>query len=137
MVDKLTAAQRSVNMSRIRSEGMKPELIVRRAAHALGYRFRLHRGDLPGKPDLVFPARRKVIFVNGCFWHQHEDPLCLDGRLPKSRPEYWRPKLQRNVERDMVHIAALKAEGWKVLVIWECGTKDAATLASMLRRFLV
>ena len=115
---------------------MKPELIVRRAAHALGYRFRLHRRDLPGKPDLVFPSRHKVIFVHGCFWHQHDDPQCLDGRLPKSRAEYWGPKLQRNVERDAAHVAALEADGWKVLSIWECDTKDAVALEKRIQRFL-
>ena len=93
MADKLTATERSRNMASIRSKGMKPELAVRKAAHALGFRFRLHRKDLPGKPDLVFPKYRAVIFVHGCFWHQHPEPRCLDGRPPKSNLGYWQPKL--------------------------------------------
>src|SRR5687768_16524426 len=97
-MDKLSQAERSENMRRIRSRNMKPELIVRSVAHRLGYRFRLHRKDLPGKPDLVFVSRRKVIFVHGCFWHQHAG--CIDSRLPKTNAAYWHPKLMRNVERD-------------------------------------
>lgn len=123
-------------MRRIRSKDMKPELAVRSLVHRLGYRFRLHDKDLAGKPDLVFRPRRKVIFVHGCFWHGHSDPLCLDGRRPKSRAEYWGPKLDRNIERDAAHVAALEADGWKVLVVWECETKDRAALVRRLRRFL-
>lgn len=136
MADKLTAERRSENMRRIRSTGMKPEMAVRSLVHRLGYRFRLHAKDLAGKPDLVFRPRRKVIFVHGCFWHGHSDPSCLDGRRPKSRAEYWGPKLDRNIERDTAHVAALEAAGWKVLIVWECETKDALALAKRLRRFL-
>jgi len=130
----LSRERRSANMRAIRSRDMKPELVVRSAAHVLGYRFRLHRRDLPGKPDLVFTGRRKVIFVHGCFWHQHAG--CADGRMPRSNLDYWTPKLTRNVERDAEHLAALKADGWKVLVIWECETNNAPRLAARLRRFL-
>jgi DNA mismatch endonuclease (patch repair protein) len=103
---------------RIRKTGTKPELIVRGLAHALGYRYRLYRRDLPGTPDLVFPGRRNVIFVHGCFWHRHN---CRDGRkLPRSKAEYWKPKLARNSALDRKHLAALEAMGWDALVLWEC-----------------
>ena len=123
-------------MANIRSKGMKPELIVRRLTHSMGYRYRLHRKDLPGKPDLVFPARRKVIFVHGCFWHQHADPACKIARRPKSNLDYWLPKLQRNVERDAEHRDRLSALGWQVLVIWECEVKIAAGLPERIEEFL-
>ncbi len=123
-------------MANIRSKGMKPELIVRRLTHSMGYRYRLHRKDLPGKPDLVFPARRKVIFVHGCFWHQHADPACKIARRPKSNLDYWLPKLQRNVERDAEHRDRLSALGWQVLVIWECEVKIAAGLPERIVEFL-
>jgi DNA mismatch endonuclease (patch repair protein) len=120
-------------MRAIRSKGMRPELAVRSLAHKLGYRFRLHRKDLPGKPDLVFPSRRKVIFVHGCFWHSHG---CKISHAPKSNLEYWMPKLARNLTRDQRSIAALTESGWKSLVIWECETKDETSLAKGLKRFL-
>lgn len=122
-------------MARIASKNTKPEMIVRRMAHAMGYRYRLHRRDLPGKPDLVFPSRRAIIFVHGCFWHRHPDPSCKDATLPKSRRDYWVPKFARNEERDQQHIESLTAEGWRVLVIWECET-TADNLADRLREFL-
>lgn len=134
MTDKISVASRSANMRAIRSVGMKPEMIVRRAVYKLGYRYRLHRKDLPGKPDLVFGARRKVIFVHGCFWHQHKK--CRDGRVPQSNLGYWNRKLVRNVERDTEHLVKLKRLGWKVLVVWECDTKDLPRLGSRLKRFL-
>jgi DNA mismatch endonuclease (patch repair protein) len=133
-MDKLSAAARSANMSRIRSTGMKPELAVRSAAHRLGYRFRLHRKDLPGKPDLVFPARHKVIFVHGCFWHQHKG--CIDGRAPQSNTGYWGPKLARNFERDRRSTELLERAGWKVLIVWECEAKDGPKLTGTLENFL-
>jgi DNA mismatch endonuclease, patch repair protein len=136
MADKLTAAERSRNMASIRSKGMKPELAVRKASHRLGFRFRLHRKDLPGKPDLVFPKYRAVIFVHGCFWHQHAEPSCLDGRPPKSNLTYWHPKLARNAARDKASRAQLEAEGWRVLVVWECETKAMPLLAVKIRAFL-
>lgn len=123
-------------MRRIKSKGMKPELAVRRLAHRLGYRFRLHRKDLPGSPDLVFPGRRKVIFVHGCFWHQHSDPACRDGKAPRSNNEYWTPKLARNVERDRDAERELRARGWDVLTLWECEVAKDAGLAGRLQEFL-
>lgn len=121
-------------MSRIRAKDSKPELAVRRLAHRLGYRFRLHRRSLPGSPDLVFPGRGKVIFVHGCFWHQHQG--CRHASLPRTRPEYWLPKLARNVERDGEARAQLEALGWGVEVLWECETTDANALTHRLRAFL-
>jgi len=135
-MDRLSPAARSRNMSRIRSTGMKPERYVRSAAHRLGYRFRLHRKDLPGKPDLVFPSRRKIIFVHGCFWHQHPKEDCKDSRLPKSNKGYWSPKLARNVERDEQNIRILREQGWDVLVIWECEVSDQGELARKVHGFL-
>lgn len=123
-------------MSRIRSTGMKPEMIVRRAAHRLGYRFRLHRRDLPGTPDLVFASRRKVVFVHGCFWHRHADPACKAAHVPRSNGAYWGPKLDRNVERDRDARAALEADGWQVLELWECRLKDVAGVDDALQQFL-
>lgn len=136
MTDTVTPERRSHIMANIRPKGMKPELIVRRLTHSMGYRYRLHRKDLPGKPDLVFPARRKVIFVHGCFWHQHADPACKIARRPKSNLDYWLPKLQRNVERDAEHRDRLSALGWQVLVIWECEVKIAAGLPERIVEFL-
>ena len=125
---------RSENMRAIRSKGMRPELAVRSLVHRLGFRFRLHRKDLPGKPDLVFVARRKVIFVHGCFWHSHRD--CKVVHTPKSNVGYWGPKLQRNQARDSKNIEALTAAGWKPLVIWECDTADEKVLSQRVERFL-
>jgi DNA mismatch endonuclease (patch repair protein) len=135
-MDKLSPERRSANMARIRSQNTSPELTLRKLIHGLGYRFRLHRKGLPGKPDLVFPSRKKVIFVHGCFWHQHADPKCLDGRPPKSNLNYWLPKLARNAERDAKARAALNAQGWRVLAVWECETKDAQRLAPKIAEFL-
>lgn len=136
MPDKLTPDRRSENMRRIRSVGMKPELVVRRLVHKMGYRYRLHRRDLPGKPDLVFGPRRSVIFVHGCFWHGHELEACLDGRVPKSNIDYWGPKLIRNRKRDADQISMLKSAGWRVLVIWECETRNEPRLEARIRKFL-
>src|SRR5580658_6387243 len=112
-MDTLTAAERSVRMAKIRNKDTVPELRVRQLVHLLGYRFRLHRNDLPGRPDLVFPSRKKVIFVHGCFWHQHGE--CREGRVPGSRLEYWGPKLRRNQERDSLAQSSLKQQGWRYL----------------------
>jgi DNA mismatch endonuclease (patch repair protein) len=136
LTDKLNPAARSDNMRAIKSKNMLPEISVRRIAYGLGYRFRLHVKDLPGKPDLVFRPRKKVIFVHGCFWHQHAKAKCLDGRLPNSNSAYWTKKLLGNVERDRRHVKALRQDGWRVLVIWECETKDEARLAKRLCAFL-
>lgn len=121
-------------MGRVRSRDTGPEMIVRRMVHALGYRYRLHAPDLPGKPDLVFRPRRKVIFVHGCFWHRH--PNCALARLPKSREEFWLPKLDANRQRDIKNERALLDVGWKVLTIWECELADIAKLETRIRRFL-
>jgi len=135
-MDKISVLRRSANMRAIRSKDTKPEMAVRRLAHRMGYRFRIHRKDLPGKPDMVFPGRRAVIFIHGCFWHQHPDPACKDTLPPKSNADYWQPKLLRNQTRDSEHEAALQAQGWRVLVIWECQTKDEAALKNLLKSFL-
>ena len=136
MTDKLTPEHRSRNMAAIRSKGMKPERVVRSLVHGMGYRYRLHRKGLPGKPDLVFGPKRKVIFVHGCFWHQHDDPACKIARQPKSNLGYWNEKLSRNVNRDQRNQADLEGQGWSVLVIWECETKDVEALKAKLKRFL-
>ena len=133
-MDKISKERRSANMRAIRSKGMKPEMVVLRLVRQLGYGYRLHRRDLPGKPDLAFIGRRKAIFVHGCFWHQHSE--CREGRLPGSNPGYWIPKLARNVERDRTNEAKLIAAGWNVLTIWECETPDADLLSSKLSAFL-
>jgi DNA mismatch endonuclease (patch repair protein) len=125
---------RSENMRRIRSKNTVPEMAVRRLVHSMGYRYRLHRGDIPGKPDLAFPRRRKVIFIHGCFWHQH--PGCREGRPPKSNAAYWLPKLSRNQERDKTALEKLAASGWQALVVWECEIKDVHTLIEKVREFL-
>jgi len=121
-------------MSHIQSKGMAPEMAVRRLVHRMGYRYRLHRKDLPGKPDLVFPARRKAIFVHGCFWHQHRG--CSDARTPRTNRPYWVPKLERNKKRDKASRTKLTKMGWRNLVIWECGTKNEARLERLIKQFL-
>ncbi len=133
-MDRLTPEERSRLMSRVRGKDTGPELVVRRLAHRLGFRFRLHRRDLPGTPDLVFPRLRKAILVHGCFWHSHVG--CRAGRAPSSNEDYWEPKLRRNVERDAANQEALRRLGWEVLVIWECETRKPAVLAERLGTFL-
>lgn len=113
---------------------MKPELTVRRLVHGLGYRYRLHSRKLPGKPDIVLPRLRKIIDVRGCFWHQHCG--CIDSHIPKSRTEYWLPKLVSNKKRDAQNLRRLRKLGWDVLIVWECAVKDADRLAERLRNFL-
>lgn|SRR5690554_966683 len=125
---------RSENMRRIRSKDTAPEMIVRRLAHRLGYRYRLHCKDIPGKPDVVFPGRRKVILIHGCFWHQH--PGCREGRPPKSNAAYWLPKLERNIKRDKATLEQLEAAEWDTLVLWECEIKDHESLRQILVDFL-
>jgi len=124
---------RSALMSRVRSKNSKPELVVRRLTHALGYRFRLHRRDLPGTPDLVFPRLRKAIFVHGCFWHRHRG--CSRTTTPKTRAAYWEKKFKQNIKRDAVKESTLKSLGWDVLVVWECETFDPGKLADRLTAF--
>lgn len=134
MTDFVSPARRSEIMSGIRAKGSKPEMAVRRLVHSLGYRYRLHRSDLPGTPDMVFPSRRKVIFVHGCFWHQH--PGCKKSGIPKSNQEYWAPKLARNAERDREHHFQLQKMGWDVLVVWECSIRSRENVTLAIRRFL-
>jgi DNA mismatch endonuclease (patch repair protein) len=129
---------RSAQMARVRGKDTKPEMVVRRLVHAMGYRYRLHRKDLPGKPDLVFPRLRKIIQVHGCFWHQHPDPACRRARIPKTRREFWVPKLEGNARRDIENERALRELGWDVLVVWECETAPSRReeLARKLEEFL-
>lgn len=134
MADTISPERRSANMSRIRSRDTKPEMIVRRMLHAMGYRYRLQARGMPGRPDIVFRRRRSVIFVHGCFWHQHAE--CGAGRRPKSNDGYWSKKLARNVERDARTEAQLTAEGWRVLIVWECQMKDQDALRERLAEFL-
>lgn len=133
MADTLSRPQRSQHMALIKGRDTNPERVVRRIAHALGYRFRLHRRELPGTPDVVFPSRRKVIWVHGCFWHGHQ---CKKGRLPKSRLRFWVPKIEGNKARDLRNQDALVAMGWKFLVLWQCELNDRSALAARLKRFL-
>jgi DNA mismatch endonuclease (patch repair protein) len=133
MTDRISAAQRSAQMSRIQGTNTKPELFVRRILYRSGYRYRLHVASLPGRPDVVFKSRRKVVFVHGCFWHQHSG--CTDASLPKSRARFWRRKLRRNAQRDEEQRRALVASDWKVLVVWECELANPS-LSRRLIRFL-
>lgn len=135
MVDTITKNKRSENMRRIRSKDMKPEMVVRRLVYSMGYRYRLHRKDLPGKPDLTFGPKNKVIFVHGCFWHQHNSKKCAITRKPKSNQDYWLPKLKGNVERDQKHQKELSDAGWSVMTIWECETKDVQLLKNKIKAF--
>lgn len=121
-------------MQAVRSKDTKPELAVRKLVCGLGYRYRLHRSDLPGKPDLAFIGRRKAVFVHGCFWHGHTCPR--GARTPKENQEYWVGKIARNRERDQDHLAALDALGWKSLVIWECELKEPGRVRDRLEAFL-
>lgn len=118
MADRLTPERRSWLMSRVRGRDTKPEWILRSALHRLGYRYRLRRADLPGKPDLVFASRRVVVFVHGCFWHRH--PHCPKTTMPKSNVRFWKEKFRGNVERDQRHYRNLRESGWRVVVVWEC-----------------
>lgn len=133
-MDRVSQETRSAVMSKVRSRNTKPEMLVRSLLHGLGFRFRLHRKDLPGKPDIVFPSRRAAIFVHGCFWHQHSG--CSKATIPETRKEFWKGKLQRNVERDAENVTALRSCGWHVLILWECETKDVAALSARLQSFL-
>jgi len=134
MTDVFTPEQRSAVMACVKSIDTAPELAVRRIAHRLGYRYRLHRKDLPGKPDLAFAAARLALFVHGCFWHRH--PECEAASMPASNVEYWSRKFAKNIARDAAAAEALKRLGWRVTVIWECETADHVQLAERLRRML-
>ena len=136
MVDRLTPERRSWLMSRVRSSGTRPEMTVRSALHALGFRYRLHRKDLPGTPDLVFPSRQKVVLVHGCFWHGHH---CRMGQAAsKTNVEFWAEKIRKNVARDRSAVNALRRQGWGVAVVWECELKKSmgGKWISRIARFL-
>jgi DNA mismatch endonuclease, patch repair protein len=133
-VDIMTPTERSKRMSLIRSKDTQPELLVRKLVHSMGYRYRSHDSGLPGRPDIVFRSRRKVIFVHGCFWHLHR--RCANSRPPKSKLKYWRPKLEGNVTRDKLVRGRLRRLGWQQLVVWECELDDRERLTRKLGKFL-
>lgn len=134
-MDSISPQKRSENMARIRSKDSKPELIVRSIIYSLGIRYRLHSTDLPGKPDIVVRKQKKAVFVHGCFWHQHSK--CRDGRLPKSRQEYWTEKLENNIKRDQRVQLSLIEMGWSYIVIWECQTKSRCEIRENIKEFLL
>lgn len=134
MVDTIDPSARSIVMGKVRGKHTGPELIVRKLVFACGYRYRLHVRTLPGSPDLVFPGRKKIIFVHGCFWHRHDN--CKLARMPKSRVEFWSEKLNANKRRDAQTRAALERGGWAVLVVWECELRDLIALERRIRAFL-
>lgn len=134
MSDNLTPEQRRKAMARVKSQDTTPEMKARRLAHSLGYRFRLHSENLPGRPDLVFPRLKKVVFVHGCFWHGHDG--CKASKRPSSNTEYWNTKLDRNIKRDQENIKKLIADGWKPLIIWECQTREQNELRRIISDFL-
>jgi len=134
MIDIVKPAKRSAMMANVKAKDTKPEMIVRSLAHQLGYRFRLHKRDLPGSPDLTFPKLKKTIFVHGCFWHRHEG--CKFSYSPKSNQDFWQKKFASNVKRDNNALIKLAELGWEALIIWECETKDLAKLRSILQKFL-
>ena len=129
MADVVSPTKRSQMMSGIRGKNSLPEMLVRKTLFALGYRFRLHRRDLPGTPDIAIPRLKIAIFVHGCFWHAHQG--CRFAKTPSTRAEFWTAKLQANVDRDRLSAASLSAMGWRVLTVWECSTRDAKAAASM------
>ena len=133
-MDTVSKKKRSEIMSRVKCKNTRPEMLVRRMIHGMGYRYRLHASDLPGKPDIVFRNRKKVIFVHGCFWHRHKN--CKYSRLPKSRVTYWTEKLDKNRSRDRLNIARLRKGGWEVLVIWQCELRDIESLEKRVVQFL-
>lgn len=134
MPDRFSPEDRSRLMSRVKGRDTKPELVVRKTLHAMGYRFRLQRRDLPGRPDIVLPRHRKAIFVHGCFWHGHPD--CPRAKRPASNTDFWNQKLSRNIERDMRNLSDLERLGWQVLTVWECETRKPDFLRRKLEEFL-
>lgn len=136
MADTLTPSARSERMGRVRGRDTKPEMVVRRLIHGMGYRYRLQARDLPGRPDIVLRKHKKAIFVHGCFWHRHPDPSCKLARLPKTRLDFWLPKLEGNRKRDIANVERLEAMGWQVLLVWECELRDREQLRNELRRFI-
>jgi len=137
MSDTLTTDQRSERMRRIKGQDTGPEMVVRRLVHGMGFRYRLHRRDIPGNPDLVFPSRWKAIFVHGCFWHRHPDPSCNLARMPKSRRNFWVSKLEKNRARDIRKQRELEEMGWEYLIIWECQIGRNLELKNKIHDFLV
>ena len=134
MADQYSPETRSRIMARVRSRDTRPELLIRRELHRLGYRYRLHRSNLPGRPDLTFPSRRKVLFVNGCFWHMH--PGCSRARIPQSNRDFWTAKLERNRLRDARSIEALQHSGWESLTVWECELRNLDSVINRIVSFL-
>ena len=134
MADTHTKEQRSRNMARVKNKNTAPEILVRSLLHRMGYRFRLHRRDLPGSPDIVLPRHKKVIFVHGCFWHGHD---CPRGKRPSTNREFWDAKLDRNIERDRAARKGLTELGWQYLVVWQCQTKNEDDLRTQLQDFLL
>jgi DNA mismatch endonuclease (patch repair protein) len=133
-MDTVSKERRSEIMAAVKARDTAPEIQLRRMIHAMGYRYRLHGKDLPGRPDLIFPARRKIIFVHGCFWHHHAN--CSGGRMPKTRADFWSTKLQRNVSRDEEVESSLRKLGWDVLVVWECELRGLDLVRERVVRFL-
>jgi len=136
MTDTLNSAERSKRMAAIRCQDTGPEMMVRKLVHGMGFRYRLHCNSLPGKPDMVFGSRKKVIFVHGCFWHRHSAKSCKLARLPKSRLDFWEPKLAKNRSRDRRVKLELRNSGWEVLTIWECQLGNLGSLSRRVRSFL-
>ncbi|MCW2349168.1 very short patch repair endonuclease [Sphingobium sp. B12D2B] len=136
MTDTLSPDARAERMSRVRGRNTGPEMVVRRLLHGMGYRYRLHAKELPGRPDIVFRKRRIAIFVHGCFWHRHPDPNCKLARLPKSRLDFWLSKPEGNRARDLANVEKLEAAGWRVLLVWECELGNKEQLRNTLRRFI-
>ena len=136
MNDTLTQPERSKRMSLIRGKNTSPELQVRRIVHSMGFRYSLHKKDLPGKPDIVLTRLNAIIFVHGCFWHRHAASRCRLARLPKSRLDFWLPKLESNRLRDQKNMRGLRSRGWKILVVWECELRDIERIKNRIRRFL-
>lgn len=134
MADTISKKKRSEVMAKIRAKNTKPEIAIRSLLHGMGYRFRNHASKLPGKPDVCLAKHRTVIFIHGCFWHNH--CRCRDGRLPKSNLAYWRPKIEGNVARDKKHKRALRYRGWRVLTIWECELKNIERLQNKIDKYL-
>ncbi len=135
MTDHVDSAKRSTMMAAVHAKDTEPEMVVRKIVHSMGYRYRLHVKELPGKPDLVFSRRRKIIFVHGCFWHRHE--ACTRASMPKTRVSFWQSKFDANIARDEIVLRSLKKDGWRVMTVWQCELKSVERLTKRLKRFLV